>query len=164
LPNAKLIIYALPDTHPGAVGQSLAALARLRIGTWSRCPTGEFEPNSRIGFLAASYEMGSSAQKERAEDLMRQLKGAGCDINEYDQTGHTPLLVAVLHGDPDLAEVLPRLGASASQPLQPRPGSARSSDLSEVNAVQYAMALHQKSSTKSERRAAVMRVLSEHSP
>lgn len=112
VPEQSLITYALPDgdyfTIP--IGPVISRLARFRISRWRECPPTEYAVNSVLGATIAAFDGSSAHQRKVVRDIVVKLIEVGCSPNEYSN-GYTPLMAAVLFGNPELVSMLLSLGA-----------------------------------------------------
>jgi hypothetical protein len=163
LPAPHLVVYALPETHPNLAGRAVASAARLRISLWRRCPEQEFHPQSAVGFLVANYENGGVAERQTIERLLGQFKATGCDIDAYNASGQTPLLDAVLYGDPSLLKLLLAHGADGRATLQASTTSSSNvrSELVGATPLQYSQHLAAKRVDKPNERLTIVKLLAD---
>lgn len=120
LSPSSVLVYARTDQH-GAV---IAAVARSRARFWGGCPSGDFLPTTPIGAVIAAMDRDLPERERSLVALARTMISKGCDVNEYSQSGTTPLMDAVLYGDPRAVELLIGLGADRARRKQPTAGRA----------------------------------------
>lgn len=116
----EVLAYAHTDRH----GSVVAAIARSRARFWGSCPHGSFLPTTPIGAVVAAMDRDLPERERSLLALARTMIGKGCDVNEYGQSGTTPLMDAVLYGDPRAVELLIGLGADRARRKQPAAGRA----------------------------------------
>lgn len=128
-----VLTYAHTDTY----GEVRAAIARARAGFWSSCPAADFQPTTPLGAIAASLEGSSAKQEASILSIADVMLAKGCDINEFAGTGMTPLLDAVLFGDPLAVRAL--LSRGADPMLRKKPSTnKRPSPIDGMNAAELA--------------------------
>lgn len=120
LAPTSVLVYSRPDQH----GTLVAAVARSRARFWNSCPRAGFLPTTPIGAIVAAMDRNLPERERSLVTLARTMIGKGCDVNEYSQSGTTPLMDAVLYGDPRAVELLIGLGADRTRRKQPTAGRA----------------------------------------
>lgn len=99
-------------------------LARLKLNHQSElaCTVpggGENGNKPVINYIVAGYGE-PTTDDEYAERLIVTYQASGCDINEYDTTGLTPLHDAILFSQPELVRFLLANGADPGVPTRTR--------------------------------------------
>ena len=72
-----------------------------------------------INFIVAGYGE-PSTDDGYAKRLILDYQAYGCDINEYDATGLTPLHDAILFSQPEMVRFLLEIGADSAVPTRTR--------------------------------------------
>ena len=165
LPKEMLIVHAMPDFADS--GPVMSRLARLRISLWRECPVGLHAPNSVVGAAIANYDGSSARQRQVIRDLVATLIDNGCSPNQYGEDGLTPLMGAVLEGNPELVSMLLSLGADpllrvkASNPGVPYFREQRKAALG-MNVLEFAQWLRPTGVDRQEKMAAIVKQLAPH--
>ena len=166
LPEEYLITHALPDqdyfTIP--INPVVSRLARFRISLWKECPVDLHSPTSVIGAAIAAYDGSSANQKKVIRDLVAHLIEIGCSPNQYGETGFTPLMDAVLFGNPETVSMLLALGADPLLRVKAASSGAPSSnqqrkDLVGMTALEFAQWLQTRGGDRQNEKAAIVALL-----
>ncbi|MGE0545811.1 MAG: ankyrin repeat domain-containing protein [Kofleriaceae bacterium] len=73
--------------------------------------------------MANEFDALVDAALDGDEDRLKSLIAAGADLDQYDDSGQTPLLRLVFIGDDEGAELLLRYGADPNRPSRRDPTS-----------------------------------------
>lgn len=107
------------------------------------CPYLENSPETPVGMLAAAYGAADS-DNTRVQDSIRLLVKLGCDIDQYNATGLTPLHNAVLFRQPELLRFLVELGADTRLRVIHVPGNKLGHSIANLDAYGLALVVQEK--------------------
>lgn len=104
------------------------------------CPHLQDSPETPIGLLVAAYGR-VDRDNARIQSLIRLMVGLGCDVNQYNASGLTPVHNAVLFRQPELLQFLLEQGADPLLRTVAVPGKATGQKTANLDALGFALAL-----------------------
>lgn len=134
MPADTLLLLAV-STDAAQAQQAMRQIERM-----GQCPHLADSPESPVGLLVAAYDNAQS-DAARIRELISLLQRQGCDIDQYNATGLTPLHNAILYRQPELVDFLIRQGADPLLRTIYVPGQASGQKTANLDALGFALAL-----------------------
>lgn len=162
LPHDSLLIHAVSSSlYEKPINSVTQLAAKLRVRFLPECPTTGIRPNTTIGYLAAAHDHPGSIPAE-VEEIIELLIRNGCDINQYSESGTTPLHDAVLFNNAQLVSLLLNLNANPHLEIKQSPHNPeKRKKILGLNALEFAHYLNENSGQAPGGWSEVISILSE---